>query len=323
LVLFGCTQKKPEADKMIIAQIEENLLSRVFQYVDEIVNKVKIDKVCRGRPYLFSDSQIIKCIIFKVHHRIPSYRELEWKMRSNPFICQLLKMESVPDYSTLARRARKIEKGLYANVYSQVVELLEPDCRISIWDSSPLRSSRYDKEAKKGKGSRLGWYKGYKFHTISSLDLVPLCWDITTANVYDSQVTSLLKEVATFPIFSILADAAYDSSSSFRYAEKHGIRLVTDVNMRKAKSIEQIKPMVRYKNALYVKKGLGRKVYQKRNYIERLFSILKQRYHLEDPRLFGRKRYCSHVKWVLLTYLFERLIDKKKGLTDIIAPWNR
>ncbi|NFO99279.1 hypothetical protein FDC62_14215, partial [Clostridium botulinum] len=36
-----------------------------------------------------------------------------------------------------------------------------------------------------------------------------------------------------------------------------------------------------------------------------LFSILKGLYNLENPRLYGQKRYERHVKWVLLSYLID------------------
>lgn len=44
--------------------------------------------------------------------------------------------------------------------------------------------------------------------------------------------------------------------------------------------------------------------------IERLFSILKKRYNLESPRLYGFKRYKSHVIWTILLYLIEKLLDE-------------
>lgn len=57
--------------------------------------------------------------------------------------------------------------------------------------------------------------------------------------------------------------------------------------------------------------------------IERLFSILKEWYNLEAPRLYGFKRYRSHVMWTLLLYLIEKLIDKENGITDNKFPWNK
>ncbi|WP_278281539.1 hypothetical protein [Clostridium saccharobutylicum] len=63
-------------------------------------------------------------------------------------------------------------------------------------DGTALRSSKYDSEAKSGKGTRLGYYKGYKLHCIAAVSaiIIPLFFDLTTANVYDNQVSDLLYE---------------------------------------------------------------------------------------------------------------------------------
>ena len=47
-----------------------------------------------------------------------------------------------------------------------IIELINPQTRICAIDGTALRSSKYDSEAKCGKGTRLGKYKGYKLHCI-------------------------------------------------------------------------------------------------------------------------------------------------------------
>ncbi len=51
--------------------------------------------------------------------------------------------------------------------------------------------------------------------------------------------------------FIILGDAAYDSSAWFKIASNLEINLLTDINMRKAKSIESF-TTERYENALFI-----------------------------------------------------------------------
>lgn len=127
------------------------------------------------------------------------------------------------------------------------VELIDPETRLCAIDGTALRSSKYDSEAKSGKGTRLGYFKGYKFHCIATVTdiIIPLVFDLTTANVYDNQVSNLLYEAKIYNPFLILADAAYDSSEWFEIASDLEFNLLTDINMRKAKSIEslQIKDM--------------------------------------------------------------------------------
>jgi len=67
---------------------------------------------------------------------------------------------------------------------------------------------------------------------------------------------------------------------------------------------------------LFLKSPIGEKIYKKRITIERLFSVLKQRYNLEIPKLYGFNRYKFHVMWTLLVYLIEKLIDEEKGINS-------
>lgn len=97
------------------------------------------------------------------------------------------------------------------------VELINPETRLCAIDGTALRSSKYYSEAKYGKGTRLGYYKGYKLHCIATVTdiIIPLVFDLTTANVYDNQVLDLLYEAKTYNPFLILADAAYDDKKWF------------------------------------------------------------------------------------------------------------
>ena len=62
---------------------------------------------------------------------------------------------------------------------------------------------------------------------------------------------------------------------------------------------------------------------KKRSAIERFFALLKVRYYPEDPQLYGKRRYIRHVRWVLFTYLCDRLVEKQAGVETDQAPWNR
>ncbi|MBU5676220.1 transposase [Alkaliphilus sp. MSJ-5] len=130
-------------------------------------------------------------------------------------------------------------------------------------DSTALRSSRFDSQAKTGKSTRLGWYKGYKLHLVTSTDLVPLALEFKTANVYDSNCEQLVKRLYSYDIFILLRDAAYDSIKLFKIYDEISINLITDINLRKAKSYSSIKNEYRINNLLYLQSLIGEKIYKK------------------------------------------------------------
>ena len=78
--------------------------------------------------------------------------------------------------------------------------------RIDSIDSTALRSSRFDSQAKSGKSTYLGWYKGYKLHLVTSTDLVPLALEFTTANVHDSNCEQLVKQLYSHDILLGIED---------------------------------------------------------------------------------------------------------------------
>jgi hypothetical protein len=298
-------------------------LYQTFQLIDDLCARFEETYLRRGRPRRFTNAQIIKCMVYQVYYRIHSLRELEWKLKQDLWALRSIEMVEVPDHSTFCRRVKQIEESLYSKIYHEILDELEPESRVCYWDSTALRSSRYDKDAEIGKGTRLGWFHGYKLHAIVSEDLLPLSWDLSPACFYDNQFPQLLNHLSNQDVFMILADAAYDDQKLFLACEEAGIHLATQVNMRRAKSPSSFKAFCRRQNWHYVHQGLGKKLLKKRTRIESLFSTLKTLYGLEQPRLYGIYRYYRHVLWVILVYLLQRLIDKKSNVNTRKAPWNR
>jgi Transposase DDE domain/Transposase domain (DUF772) len=299
-------------------------LYEIFSEIDELVWRfVETPLNRRGRPQQFSDAQIMKCLVYQVYYRIRCFRELEWKLKHDYWALRTIGLNQVPDHTTFCRRTRKLEENLYYPMYQEILSELEPQTRICFWDSTALRASRYDRDAEKGKGTRLGWFYGYKLHAIVSEDLLPLVFDLTPAGFYDNQVPYLVRHLVNHDVFFLLADAAYDDKNIFSACKQAEIYLATQVNMRNASSPKSFKDFCRRQNWLFVNRGLGKNLLPKRNGIERLFSTLKTIYGLEQPRLYGISRYLRHVLWVILVYLLDRLVDKRKGSRTRKAPWNR
>jgi len=107
----------------------------------------------------------------------------------------IIHLNQIPDYSTFSLRTKNLEKHIYYGIYTMFVELINPETRLCAIDATALRSSKYiTNEAESGKGTRLGYYKGYKLHCIAIVTdiIIPLVFNLITANVYDNQVPNLL-----------------------------------------------------------------------------------------------------------------------------------
>lgn len=298
-------------------------LSELFSLVDQLCSRFEETRSRQGRPRRFSDAQIVKCLVYQVYYRIRSFRELEWKLKQDLWALRGMGISEVPDHSTFCRRVKAIEEDLYYRVYQEILTELQPEARVCFWDSTPLRSSRYDRDAEKGKGTRLGWFYGYKLHAIVSEDLLPLSWDVTPAGFYDNQASQLIRSLSHHDVFLLLADAAYDDHRLFADCKDAGIHLATQVNMRRSPSPESFRSAHRRQNWRFVNRGLGKKLLRKRSRIESFFSTLKMLYGLEQPRLYGIYRYYRHVLWVILVYLLDRLMNKWMDISTRKAPWNR
>ena len=302
----------------------ENTYYKIFKAVKIAFTKLNSNaKSTKGRPRKYSDQQIVACMLYGVKNSIFSLRELEYRIKQDYTFKAIIELTEVPDYSTFSLRAKALEQHVYYGVYAMLVELIEPETRLCAIDGTALRSSKYDSEARSGKGTRLGYFTGYKLHCIAAVTdiIIPLVFDVTTANVYDNQVSDLLYEAKIYNPFLILADAAYDSVEWFEIASNLEFNLLTDINMRKAKSIDSF-TYKRYENALFIQSPIGLKLYKNRLKIEQLFSILKGLYNLENPRLYGQARYERHIKWVLLAYLIDEFNKKQQGIKSRKYPWN-
>ncbi|WP_242851955.1 transposase [Clostridium botulinum] len=222
----------------------ENIYFKIFETVNIAFNKLGINtRKTKGRPPKYSDQQIVACMIYGVNNSIFSLRELEYKIKQDIVFQKIIGLKEVPDHSTFSLRAIALEKYVYYGIYAMLIELINPSTRICAIDGTALRSSLYDSEARYGKGTRLGRYKGYKLHCTACVcdSILPLSFSVTTANVYDNQVQGLLYELKTYNPFIVLADAAYDDAQWFKVSKTLEYNLLTDVNMRKANSIESFK----------------------------------------------------------------------------------
>jgi hypothetical protein len=234
-------------------------------------------------------------VVYQVFYKVTGFRELEWRLSLVPIACRIIGLATVPDHGTLSRRMGQLEETLYSRLSFAILSFLLPDTRLCYWDSTALRSTPYDQDSDVGKSTRLGSFRGYKCHMIVSHDLIPLVWDILPASFYDNQADFLLHHLEEYEIFLLLADAAYDDQRLFALAKEKGFRLATNVNPRRATSPEQVTNQDRKENWIYAEGALGKRMLRNRSRVEHLFSLLKERYSLENPRMYGIQRYNRHV----------------------------
>jgi len=155
----------------------ENIYYKIFEAVKIAFTKLSSNnKNCKGRPRKYSDEQIVVCMLYGVKNSIFSLRELEYRIKGDLVFQSIINLKQVPDHSTFSLRACSLEKHIYYGIYVMFIELIDPETRLCAIDGTALRSSKYDSEAKSGKGTRLGYYKGYKLHCIATVTdiIIPL-----------------------------------------------------------------------------------------------------------------------------------------------------
>ncbi|UOB98595.1 hypothetical protein BTI679_59950 (plasmid) [Bacillus wiedmannii] len=141
-------------------------------------------------------------------------------MQQNPSFRVSCVLYVVPHISTFPRVGTWFrEKGIPV-IHEKVLQELNLSLIPCVFiDSTALRSSLYDLQAKWGKSTRYVWYKGYKTPICSTPEGVVLSYAFTTANVYDSKIAPvLLQDIQGQAVLFSVADAAYDSQRIYDIA---------------------------------------------------------------------------------------------------------
>ena len=289
----------------MITNFEENqsLLHILFAYVDSLT--VGPVPAGTGRPPICRKA-LLKCFFVKTVFQIHSLRKLTRFLHQYPLFRAFCGLSAVPHISTFSRVGTWFrEKGIsliHEHVLQEMNVGLIPCVLI---DSTALRSSLYDSQAKWGMSTRYRWYKGYKAHICSTPEGVILSYAFTTANVHDSQMAPvLLQHVKDRNVLFSIADAAYDSQHIYEAASACNIFPVNPLNPRKGK---QTKISHRRVLSTFLQTTFGRQLMKERGKIEQQFGNLKDK-GLEQPRWYGQNRYLLHVQLVFLihniAYLF-------------------
>ncbi|MBJ8026140.1 transposase, partial [Bacillus cereus] len=221
--------------------------------------------------------------------QINSLRKLTRFLHQYPSFRVSCGLSLVPHISTFSRVGTWFRNEEIPLLHEQILQEMNLGLIPCVLiDSTALRSSLYDSQAKWGKSTRYGWYKGYKAHVCSTPGGVVLSYAFTTANVHDSKIApALLRDIQNQNVLFSVADAAYDSQHIYEISGACGIFAMNPINPR---SGEQIKSTHRRVLSHFVQTTFGKQLMKERGKIEQQFSNLKDK-GLEQPRWYGQNRY--------------------------------
>ncbi|MEK4614487.1 transposase [Bacillus sp. FSL K6-0067] len=281
----------------------QSILQILFAYVDSLT--IGGVPPMTGRPPICRKS-LLKCFFLKTVFQISSLRKLTRFLHQYPSFRSSCGLSFVPHISTFSRVGTWFRDAGISAIHEKVLQELNLGLIPCVLiDSTALRSSLYDSQAKWGKSTRYGWYKGYKAHVCSTPEGVVLSYAFTTANVHDSKMAPvLLQDIEDQHVLFSIADAAYDSQSIYKIAGTCDIFPVNPINSRNG---EQIKSSHRRVLSNFVTTTFGKQLLKERGKIEQQFSNLKDK-GLEQPRWYEKNRYLLHIQLVFLihniAYLF-------------------
>ncbi|HFJ9465847.1 transposase [Bacillus sp. FSL L8-0199] len=281
----------------------QSILQSLFTYVDSLT--IGGVPTITGRPPICRKA-LLKCFFIKTVFQINSLRKLTRFLHHYPSFHASCGLSFVPHISTFSRVGTWFrEKGIPVIHGKVLLELNLELIPCVLIDSTALRSSLYDSQAKWRKSTRYGWYKGYKAHVCSTPEGVVLSYAFTTANVHDSKMAPvLLRDIQNQHVLFSIADAAYDSQRIYEIARTCNI---FDMNPINPINGEQNKSTHRRILSHFILIILGKQLMKERGKIEQQFSKHKDK-GLEPPRWYGQNRYLLHVQLVFLihniAYLF-------------------
>jgi transposase len=301
----------PEVDTIMMAKLFiehapvqeiESTLEMLFRYLDQLSTPEKA--YVTGRPPV-SRRVLLKSFVLKTVFQIPSLRKLVNFLKQFSYFRNLCGFTQVPHISTFSRTANWFRKEGFDVLHHQLLEIIgNRYSKLAFMDSTALRSSLYDSQARWSKSTRYKWYRGYKLHLCVSADGLILSYQFTTANVYDSvPAPSLLRSLPQKQVEMIVADKAYDSKKIREAANQTDVFFLSPINKRRsAKRKDSYGRII----PCFLSTSLGKWLMKQRTDIERQFNILKDK-GLEQPRLFGFNRYLLHVQLSILIHNLEYL----------------
>jgi Transposase DDE domain len=228
---------------------KEPLLVIFLKMVDRIPMSKQSQERKRGRPYVYSDSLMVKALIIMIVKRLYSAYSLLAFLEQGTIETEQLKgllreNGQFPSRRTWERRLARLPErlpGLIGALGRELVRLLQPwaeSGRAVAIDSTPMEAkggvwhkkdrekghvphTSIDTEAHWGKSDYHGWYYGWKLHLTVTVAAVwiPLSARLTPANIYDgNEAIALLEEISPEARF-VLGDNHYKTPDILAYCQ--------------------------------------------------------------------------------------------------------
>jgi|SRR5579862_4796169 len=169
----------------------------------------------RGASDFYSEAAILCCLTLKQIYHLP-LRQLQGFVGS---VFALMQIElPVPDYSTLSRRAERLEVSLPVNDKAGPLDLVIDSSGFKVYGEGEWKVRMH------GKSKRRTWRK---LHLAIDADTQEVVCCVATTNDYaDGEILTDLLELIDAPIESVKADGAYDHRACYTQLAKRGIKAI-------------------------------------------------------------------------------------------------
>lgn len=285
------------------------ILDEFCKYLSPELKKHQISvpgKVCRNRPPLMSDSEIMLILIL-----FHTYRFRDLKSFYLGYVCIHMKKEFPKTLSYNRFVERQSQVGIQLLLFLQTCSLGK--CTgISIIDSTPLVACHIKREhshktmkgwAEKGKCT-MGWFYGFKLHLVINDKGEIIQWRLTSGNVDDRE--PLKDKTFTERLFGkLFADRGYISQELFETLFVDDIHLVTKIKRNMKNSLMNLRDKI---------------MLRKRALIETVNDELKNVCHIEHTRHRSIDNFATNLLAGLIAY---NLLPKKPSMNIEIIDKSR
>jgi hypothetical protein len=148
------------------------LLQALFQYIDQL--SLPETPYMTGRPPI-SKKSLLKCFFLKTYFSIDSLRHLVHTLDRFGYFRRICGLKEVPHLSTFSRADKWFRRQGFSVFNAQLLKDLGVQYpKVVIIDSTALRNSLYDSQARWGISTRYNWFKGDKLHLCTTTEEIIL-----------------------------------------------------------------------------------------------------------------------------------------------------
>ena len=262
----------------------------------------------RFSKHQFTQPQLL-AILCLMRYEDWTFREAEVRLREHSELRAVLRLSSVPDYTTLYRFLRRLPDDAIENVLGEAVRRLRRGCRhrpvSAAVDGTGLApqavSTYFLRRVEQHSGGKTRYKHYWKWLVIADVrQQILLAQRARQGPWIDTRALPGLVDAAAqhVPLGWVLADAEFDSEANHRHIRQHGAQSIIPAQPRRGI------PKGALRGKMY--RRFPQKRYGQRAKIETIFSVIKRKLSSRAP---GR-HLSSQIRQALLlglTYNLYRL----------------